>query len=85
MISNSANRLGVCYLNCSRCMSSFVAFESRRISFTERSRSSFVLFVPLLCAGSLSLSLPMMPLAAVSQKSRRSVLESMLEPIASVV
>jgi hypothetical protein len=39
-------------------MSSFMAFGSRRISLTERSRSSFDLVVSLLCVGfSLSLSL----------------------------
>jgi hypothetical protein len=38
-------------------MSSFVAFGSQRISLAEHSRSSFALFVSLLCAGfSLSLS-----------------------------
>jgi hypothetical protein len=40
----------------SLCMSWFMAFESRRISLVECSRSSFPLFVSLLCAG-LSLSL----------------------------
>jgi hypothetical protein len=32
-------------------MSSFVAFGSRRISLTERSRSSFALVVSCLCVG----------------------------------
>jgi hypothetical protein len=32
-------------------MSNFVALGSRRISLAESSRSSFVLFVSLLCAG----------------------------------
>jgi hypothetical protein len=32
-------------------MSSFVAFESRRISHAERSHSSFALIVSCLCAG----------------------------------
>jgi hypothetical protein len=32
-------------------MSSFVAFESRRISLAEHSHSSFALIVSFLCAG----------------------------------
>jgi hypothetical protein len=32
-------------------MSSFVAFESRQVSLTKRSRSSFTLVVYFLCAG----------------------------------
>jgi hypothetical protein len=47
----------------------FVAFRSRRINLAERSCSSFALFVSVLCA-SFSLSLPALPLAVVSGKSR---------------
>jgi hypothetical protein len=61
-----------------------VAFESQWISLAERSHSSFALFVSRLCGG-FSLSLPEMPLAAVSGKSRLCVLESVLEPIIGVV
>jgi hypothetical protein len=65
-------------------MSSFVALGSQRISLAERSRSSFALFVSLLCAGtSLSLSSGD-ALVTISGKSRLSVLESMLEVIAGV-
>jgi hypothetical protein len=32
-------------------MSSFVAFESRQVSLTERSRSTFALVVFILCVG----------------------------------
>jgi hypothetical protein len=65
-------------------MSSFVALGSQRISLAKRSRSSFALFVSLLCAGtSLSLSSGD-ALVTISGKSRLSVLESMLEVIAGV-
>jgi hypothetical protein len=50
-------------------MSSFVAFRSQRICLAERSRSTFALFVALLCA-SFSVSLSVMPLTADSGKSR---------------
>jgi hypothetical protein len=45
----------------------FVAFGSRRISLAEHSRSSFTLFISVLYA---DFSLPALPLAAVSEKSR---------------
>jgi hypothetical protein len=54
-------------------MFSFVAFGLRRIILVERNHSRFALFVSLLCVGfslSLSLSLPVMPLTAISGKSR---------------
>jgi hypothetical protein len=47
----------------------FVAFGLRRISLAERSRSSFTLFILVLCAG-FSLPLQAMPLVVVSGKSR---------------
>jgi hypothetical protein len=66
------------------CMSRRWTAWSWWVSLTEHSRSSFALFVLVLCAG-FSLSLPTMPLVAVSGKSSLWVLESMLEPIIGVV
>jgi hypothetical protein len=48
----------------------FVVFESWWISLGERSHSSFVLCVSVCVQVSLSLSLLVMPLVAVSGKSR---------------
>jgi hypothetical protein len=64
------------------CMSRSRTTWSRWVHLVECSRSSFVLTV--LCRF-LSLSLPAMPLTAVSGKSRLLVLDSVLEPIAGVV
>jgi hypothetical protein len=63
------------------CMSRSQTAWSRRVSLAERSRSSFTLFVSLLCA---ALSLPVMLLTTVSWKSRICVLDSVLEPVVGV-
>jgi hypothetical protein len=65
------------------CMSRSRIAWFRWVNLAERSRSSFALFVSVLCAG-FSLSLLAKPLAAVSGKSRLWLLDSMLEPITGV-
>jgi hypothetical protein len=66
-----ASRLeSIVFLEAFACLE-FVAFGSRQISLAEHSRSSFALFVSVLCRFlSLSLSLPALPLVVVSGKSR---------------